>query len=103
MSPERLTVSSQNELASGPSVSIRRPVYRKHLQRWALAYFALHILSGCSTQQTAPTGVVAESPRPANPTLEPTPAESEYSFGKAYRERYGDDFVDGQSEKDDER
>ena len=103
MLPERLTVSSQNELASSPSVGIRRPVYWKHLQRWALAYFVLHILSGCSTQETAPTGVVDESPRPENPTLEPTPAASEYSFEKAYRERYGDDFVERQREKDDER
>lgn len=101
--PKQLSVSGLNNLAIWPVMTRKRPVCRKHLRPWCLACFALCILSGCSTQETTSSRVVAEPSRPTNPTLEPTPAESEYSFDKAYRERYGDDFVDNQSEQGNER
>lgn len=61
---------------------------------------AVITLSACSSQLSQPPASDESSIPNSNPTLEPNPAESTYSFEDSYRGRYGAEVTGQQDQQD---
>lgn len=75
----------------------------RSLGSWSRGFIfslAVSTLSACSSQMSQPQASDESSMPNSNPTLEPNPTESTYSFEDSYRGRYGDDVTGQQDQQD---
>ena len=78
----------------------------RSLGSWSRGFIlslAVSSLSACTTQMSQPQASDEASSPSSNPTMEPSPAESIYSFEDAYRRRYGEELIEQQGQDNDDQ